>query len=183
MENQPSVPRDVRRSSIKMYEGLGESYINAFLWLTALAFATSAIVAAIVRAMTRAHLLWCLMGAIVFGVLLAFGANSLFHRDLFVHRHQSRNRLVPDTGCLRYEPSFWHLLASYSMSREDFQLWVLHHPWSLQAFDSPHIIDYDAQRLNFTAPELAYATEMAANGGQLRVYYKDGVMYLSYSVM
>ncbi|QDV59021.1 hypothetical protein Mal33_50460 [Rosistilla oblonga] len=68
------------------------------------------------------------------------------------------------------------------MSREEFEQWVAKHPWKLQPYDMS-FVDHDSKRLDFTAPDFAYATEMASNGGQLRVYFKDGVMYLSYNVM
>lgn len=68
------------------------------------------------------------------------------------------------------------------MTKTDFELWVSEHPWKLQPYDLS-LIEHDEIRLNFTDPELAYATEMSSNGGQLRVYYKNGTMYLSQNVM
>ncbi|MEP4682360.1 MAG: hypothetical protein ABJ015_11995, partial [Rhodopirellula bahusiensis] len=41
----------------------------------------------------------------------------------------------------------------------------------------------DEKRLGFVDAELIYATEMAPNGRQLRAYFRDGIMYLSYNVM
>lgn len=165
-----------------MHQGLGETYINVFLWLAAAGFAIATILVAMIRLLTRARMLWCVILTFLLGPFLAYAANSLFHHDLFVRRHQSLNKLVPQEGCLRYEPSFGHLFASYTISQEDFERWVAKHPWGLDPYDLS-LVDHDSKRLNFTSPDLAYATEMAPNGGQLRVYFKDGVMYLSYNVM
>jgi hypothetical protein len=170
----------VRR--IKMYQGLGEAYINVFLRITVYGFAAAIVAAVIARLLLRVRLGWCLLIAPVLGIALAYAGNSLFHHDLFVRSHQSHNSLMPKEGCLTYEPSFFNLFASYRISREEFEQWVSNHPWRLKSYDMS-FVDQDSQRLNFSEPEVAYATEMVGDGGQLRVYYKDGVMYISYNVM
>lgn len=165
-----------------MYRGLGETYIHVFIWLTALSFIIAIVVTTITRYVLRIRLTFCFPIALLLGVALAYGSNTLFHHDLFRITHQARNKLVPQAGCLRYEPSFGHLFASYEISREDFERWVTHHPWKLQPYDLA-LIEHDSKRLNFENPEVAYATEMGSNGGQLRVYFRDAVMYLSYNVV
>lgn len=66
--------------------------------------------------------------------------------------------------------------------RDEFEQWVSTHPWQLKPYDMA-FVEHDSKRLNFAEPVLAYATEMASDGGQLRVYFKDGVMYVSYNAM
>ncbi len=165
-----------------MYQGLGEAYINVFLWITVCGFAVAVVVAVIIRLLFRVRLGWCLLIAPVLGIALAYAGNSYFHHDLFVRSHQSHNSFMPKEGCLTYEPSFGHLFASYAMSRDEFKQWVSLHPWKLKPYDMA-FVDQDSKRLNFAEPEVAYATEMAPDGGQLRVYFRDGVMYVSYNVM
>ncbi|MCU0718475.1 MAG: hypothetical protein MUC83_02130 [Pirellula sp.] len=165
-----------------MYHGLGEAYINVFLRITACGFAAAIIVAVIIRLLFRVRLERCVSIASVLGIALAYAGNSFLHHDLFVRNHQSHNSFMPKEGCLTYEPSFGHLFASYAMSRNEFEQWVSIHPWKLKPYDLA-LVEYDSKRLNFAAPEVAYATEMAPDGGQLRVYFRDGVMYVSYNVM
>jgi hypothetical protein len=165
-----------------MYQGLGQVYINVFLWITLCAFAAAVIVAVLIRLSFRVRLGWCLLIAPVLGIALTYAGNRFFHHELFVQSHQSHNSLMPKAGCLTYEPSFGHLFASYAISRDEFEQWASLHPWQLKPYDMA-LVEHDSKRLNFAKPELAYATEMASDGGQLRVYFKDGVMYVSYNVM
>lgn len=165
-----------------MYEGLGQTYINVFLQLTAAAFLVAIVVGVGVRVTAKLHIVWCVLLTVVLGIVFAYGANSLLHHDMFVRRHQNRNLTVPSSGCITYQPSFGRLYASYKISKKEFTDWVATHPWKLREYDLG-LIEYDSKMLNFKEPELAYATEMAANGGQLRVYFKNDIMYLSYNVM
>jgi hypothetical protein len=105
------------------------------------------------------------------------------HRPLFAAWHRSQNVLLPQAGCLTYEPSFFRLYASYRMSRAEFDAWIKHHPWHLSPYDKRLIVPQDAQHLGLTRPDAAYASEPAPNGRQLRVYYENGIMYASYWAM
>ncbi len=142
----------------------------------------SSVTVLIVRLFKRIRTVWCVVTTFLLGIVLAYFANSAFHREMFIRDHQKHNTLVPKTGCVSYEPSFGHLFATYRMSRAEFDIWVSGHPWTLISYDQS-FVEYDGKRLGFTEPDLAYATEMASNGGQLRVYFKDEMMYLSYNVM
>jgi|JI9StandDraft_1071089.scaffolds.fasta_scaffold00188_17 hypothetical protein len=165
-----------------MYQGLGEAYINVFLWITMCGFAAAVVVAVIIRLLFRIRWRWCVLATTILGLAFAYFGNTYLHHDLFVRSHQSHNSFMPKDGCLTYEPSFGHLFASYAMSREEFEQWVSRHPWNLKPYDLA-FIEHDSKRLKFAEPEVAYATEMAADGGQLRVYYSNGVMYVSYNAM
>jgi hypothetical protein len=165
-----------------MYQGLGEAYINVFLLITVCGGAAAFVVAVITRLLFRVRLGWCMLIALVLGIAFAYAGNTYLHYDLFVRSHQSRNSFMPKEGCLTYEPSFGHLFASYAMSRDEFEQWASLHPWKLKPYDLT-FVEHDSKRLNFTEPDVAYATEMASDGGQLRVYFRDGVMYVSYNVM
>ena len=48
---------------------------------------------------------------------------------------------------------------------------------------SNSLITHDEEVMGFENPEASFETEMADNGKQLRVYFKSGVMYLSYNSM
>ncbi|TWU41689.1 hypothetical protein Poly51_63840 [Rubripirellula tenax] len=165
-----------------MYQGLGETYINVFFTLTAWSFVAAFTAVLIIRLAKRFAAGWVIAAMIVLGVAFTFASNSIFHRRMFVRQHQDSNTLVPATGCVHYEPSFGHLFAAYKMTAAEFDAWVSQHPWGLVEYDRGQI-EHDEQRLGFSDPSEAYATEMASNGGQLRVYFKDGMMYLSYNVM
>lgn len=165
-----------------MYQGLGETFINVFVWLTAWSFAAAVLSVLVIRYFRRFALGWGVVATTLLGFAFAYGANSMFHREMFVRQHQEHNSLVPANGCVRYEPSFGHLFAAYKMTAAEFESWVSQHPWGMVEYDRA-LIDHDEQRLGFSDPSQAYATEMASNGGQLRVYFHDGMMYLSYNVM
>ena len=165
---------------------LGNVYLQAFFYITATSFVIAAACTFSLRLFRRIHAGWLSALAFFLGVFLAITGNRLFHRDLFVTWHRSQNAIVPQTGCLTYEPSFGYLYATYAMDRFEFERWVSSHPWTLLPYDSsPHqsLQSHDAKRLGFDDPEIAYATEMADDGGQLRVYFQSGTMFLSYNVM
>ncbi len=165
-----------------MYEGLGEAYINEFVRISVWGFAAAVVAILMARVLFRVRFQWCLLITPILGITLSYTGNSLFHRDLFVRRHQSNNSLMPQQGCLTYEPSFDKLFASYRMTRSEFEQWVSNHPWKLKPYDMS-FVEFDAERLGFSKPDVAFATEMADDGGQLRVYFKDDTMYVSYNVM
>ena len=161
---------------------LGDVYLKAFFSISGLAILVAVAIPIVVRAWKRIHAGWLIAIFIVVSIALVFVGNSLFHHSLFVSRHMAQNQWVPKTGCTSYEPSFGHLFATYSMSRDDFDSWATSHPWNLQPYNL-ELFDRDSVRFGMNAPDASYATEMAENGNQLRVYFKDGTMYLSYNVM
>lgn len=165
-----------------MYQGLGQTYLNVFLFLTTSSFVIATLTIVVIHYFTRIRGAWCVLSTTLLFLILAYGANKLFHRDLFVWQHQRHNTLVPKSGCISYQPSFGHLFASYEMSRSEFEKWVTTHPMKLEPYDGA-IAEHDGRRLGFHEPELSYASEMAPNGGQMRVYFKNGTMYFSYNVM
>lgn len=165
-----------------MYQGLGETYINVFFSLTAWSFVAAAATVLVIRLFKRFAIGWGIAAMFLLGLAFTFASNSVLHRRIFVQQHQDANTLVPTSGCVRYEPSFGHLFAAYKITPAEFDAWVSQHPWGLVEYDRG-LMQHDEQRLGFSEPTDAYATEMASNGGQLRVYFKDGMMYLSYNVM
>lgn len=99
---------------------------------------------------------------------------------MFAAWHKWQNTAVPKDGCLTYEPDFSRLFATYEMSRDEFDEWVSNHAWRLHAGNN-RLLRYDGLRLGFAEPELSFETDSTPNGKQLRVYYKSGVMYVSYN--
>ncbi|MEM9645576.1 MAG: hypothetical protein AAF989_11345 [Planctomycetota bacterium] len=182
VENRSSLLGHRQLLQVNMYQGLGETYISVFFWLTAWSFVAAAATVLGIRYFKRFAAGWVVAATIPLGIAFTYASNSMLHRGMFVKQHQDNNTLVPATGCVRYEPSFGKLLAAYKMTASEFQAWVAQHPWGLVEYDGG-LMDHDALRLGFSGPVVAYATEMASNGGQLRVYFKEGMMYLSYNVM
>ena len=142
----------------------------------------AAIVAIGIRLWRRFHPGWIIPFAFLLGVALVFVGNSLFHRRLFVGWQQTQNEWVPEAGCLTYDPSFARLFATYSMTETEFRDWVESYPVPMGPYDNS-LLMFDCERLGFTEPKLSFATKSAPNGKQLRVYWTDNVMYLSYNVM
>jgi hypothetical protein len=105
------------------------------------------------------------------------------HGPLFAAWHRAQNTVLPSNGCLTYEPSFFRLYATYRMSRAEFDEWAKGHPWRLASSNEGRVPACDAEALRFGHPEAAYASEAAPNGGQLRVYYANGTMYVAYFAM
>ncbi|WP_146517650.1 hypothetical protein [Rubripirellula amarantea] len=165
-----------------MYIGLGEAYLEVFFNIAKLALLAAVVVVALVRVFKRVRPGWLLLAAIGLWIILTYTGAKLYHHENFVRLHQSHNDYVPKTGCLTYEPSFGHLFASFSMSRDKFDTWVADFPVPMSEYDNA-LQRFDEQRLGFTEPDAAFATEPASNGGQTRVYFKDNVMYLSRNVM
>ncbi|GAB5406149.1 MAG: hypothetical protein Aurels2KO_43800 [Aureliella sp.] len=122
------------------------------------------------------------LAALPLWLVIGFCGLEYLHQPLFVALHQGQNTSLPSEGCLSYEPSFGRLFASYRMSREELDRWVSSFPVKMEPYDNA-FLDFDAERLGFTDAEASYATPMASNGNQLRVYYSEGVMYVSYNVM
>ena len=120
---------------------------------------------------------------VVLASALSMGGCYFGHYPLFVAWHHSQNQVLPQKGCLTYEPSFFRLYASYRMSRAEFDEWAQRHPWRLKPYALSDIPDQDTEALGFDRPDTAYASEPAPNGSQLRVYHGGDTMYVSYWAM
>ena len=68
------------------------------------------------------------------------------------------------------------------MTRPEFDAWVVNHPWQLKPGDND-LLHHDGPRLGLSEPDANFETEWDPNGRQLRVYFKSGIMYLSYNSM
>ncbi|GAA5504566.1 hypothetical protein [Novipirellula caenicola] len=165
-----------------MYIGLGEAYLEVFFDIAMLALLASVVTVTMIRVLKRVRLGWLVVSAFALWLTLTYAGVKLFHHENFVRLHQSHNDYVPNTGCITYEPSFGHLFASFSMSRDEFDAWVANFPVPMFKYDDA-LQHFDEDRLGFTEPEAAFATESGSNGGQTRAYFKDKVMYLSRNVM
>ncbi|MEO9933806.1 hypothetical protein [Rhodopirellula bahusiensis] len=166
---------------------LGDIYIKTFLAISALGIC-AAVFAALLICRLRKRRVGPVVGlALLASVFIVPLLNVAFHRSLFVKWHQSQNLMVPSTGCRSYDPDFMTLQASYSMSKSDFVSWAESHPGNMRLYsfrdEKGNLELIDEKRLGFVDAELIYATEMAPNGRQLRAYFRDGIMYLSYNVM
>jgi len=161
---------------------LGDVYLKTFFNISAVAILIAIAIPAALRIWKRIHPRWFVTVFVILSLFLVYVGNSLFHHDMFVARHLKQNKWVPQDGCTLYQPSFGHLFATFSMSRSEFDAWVASHPWGLQPYDGD-LADHDSTRLGFRDADAAYATDTADNGNQLRVYFKDGTMFLSYNVM
>lgn len=132
----------------------------------------------------RSRLSTHLFGALVVGLPLACLGLATCHQTLFSTWHRQQNVAVPKEGCLTYEPSFWHLYASYQMDRPSFDAWVASHPWRLEACEQDGLfLQHDGPHFGLTSCEAVYESPPTEKGNNLRVYYDHGVVYLSYSAM
>ena len=107
-----------------MYQGLGETYINVFFWLTGWSFVAATVTVMVIRLCKRFAVGWAVAATLLLGIAFAYASNSMLHRRMFVRQHQDHNTLVPTTGCVRYEPSFGHLFAAYTITDAEFKSWV-----------------------------------------------------------
>jgi hypothetical protein len=121
--------------------------------------------------------------AVPLGFLLCCGGLYFGHQPLFTAWHRAQNDILPQKGCLTYEPTFFRLHASYRMTRAEFDAWVLAHPWKLTPLAGSEISDSDMKPFGISKPDAAFATERAPNGRQLRLYYEGDTMYVVYFVM
>lgn len=161
---------------------LGDIYLKAFFCISGIAFLLAILVATGICFWRRLQVGWVIPIAFLLGIVFAVVGNSLLHRRLFVDWQQSQNEWVPEKGCLTYNPSFSRLFATYSMTKTELSDWVANYPVPMGPYDNSLLV-FDSQRLGFTEPALSFATASAPNGKQLRVYWTDNVMYLSYNVM
>ena len=161
---------------------LGVVFFETSGEISTAAFWIAVFLTALLRFLKRIRIRWLIASLLFSTIALNYIGHKLFHLENFKTRHQAQNIWVPQHGCITYEPSPGQLFASYTMSSEEFEKWVAEHPFGMSQYDLG-LMDSDSVRLGFSEPEAAYATEMAPNGKQLRVYYKNGRMYLSYNVM
>ncbi|QDV25923.1 hypothetical protein [Aureliella helgolandensis] len=161
---------------------LGDIYFKTFLVLLAAPVITTLVLLGVLR--QRLKLTWgnvCLVAFFIApfaGILL----NGAFHHRVFAAWHQAQNRFVPRSGCVTYSPDFARLYATYRMTLPQFNAWATTHPWGLTP-GSSDLLTHDEEAMGFDSPIAAFETSMADNGKQLRVYFKSGVMYLSYNSM
>ena len=161
---------------------LGDVYVKTFLLLLLAPALAAIVLMGLFR--RRLQLTWgavisvTLLVPPIAGVLL----NYSFHRSLFVAWHKMQNQFVPPTGCLTYSPDFSRLYATYQMTLPQFNAWSAAHPWGLSA-GSNSLLSQDTQAMGFDSPQSSMETSTADNGKQLRVYFKSGIMYLSYNSM
>jgi hypothetical protein len=160
---------------------LGAVYLAAFAAIVTLSFTLAVSVASLLR---LRHCSWrvVFVTAVPLWLAIGFPMLDLGHQRLFVAWHKWQNGALPQEGCLTYEPDVTRLYATYTMDRGTFESWVASHPWRLHAGDNGSL-DHDASRFGFGEPELSFETDSAANGRQLRAYYKSGVMYAAYNAM
>jgi hypothetical protein len=162
---------------------LGDIFIKTAAAIFLSACLASLLVALILRYAKKARWWISLTVFVVLAPVLTYAGLYFGHHPLFVAWHRSQNEVLPRTGCLTYEPSFLRLHASYRMSRAEFDAWIKNHPWRLSPYDVSPIPAQDAEDLGISRPDTAFATERAPSGKQLRVYYKNGTMYVSYWAM
>lgn len=160
---------------------LGVIYFKTFAAIIVTSFILAMLVASFLRFRGCS---WRTVFAAALPVWLAIGflMLNLGHQRMFVAWHKWQNTALPQKGCLTYEPDFTRLYATYEMDRDNFEAWVTNHPWHLHVGDNG-LLHHDGPQLGVDKPELSFETESAPNGKQLRVYYKSGIMYVSYNAM
>jgi hypothetical protein len=165
---------------------LGAIYIDAALVILAAGLLAGALVtvAFFLVTRTRAAVSTLLLGTFVVGPLAGCAGLAVFHGSLFRTWHQHQNEAMPATGCVTYEPSFWHLYASYEMDQQSFDQWIASHPWGLTRCEPDEIFrSHDGPHFGLTSCEAVYESPSGPKGNNLRVYYQNGTAYLSYSAM
>jgi hypothetical protein len=165
---------------------LGAIYIRAGLVILLAGIILGAIVTVVFMLARRRHLYvsTVLYGAIFTGIPLGSIGLVFGHPTLFSVWHRLQNEAVPATDCLSYEPSFWHLYASYRMNAESMAAWVATHPWGLKECEADAVFElHDGPHFGLKSCEAVYESPRGPKGNNLRVYYSGGIVYLSYGVM
>jgi hypothetical protein len=165
---------------------LGVIYLKTALAILASGLVLGAIITGVFLSLRRKRVLvsTMLFGALVIGMPAGFFGLIAFHQPLFRIWHRLQNEAVPTTGCVTYEPSFWQFHATYEMDRPSFDRWVASHPWGLKPCKPDTIFQFaDGPYFGLTSCEAVYESPRGPKGNNLRVYYQDGMAYLSYSVM
>ncbi len=158
---------------------LGNIYLKTFAAIIAMSLVLALGVASLLR-FRRVSWRTVILTSLPIWLLVGFLVLNTSHQRLFSAWHKSQNTLLPKNGCRTYEPDFTRLYATYSMNRGEFEAWVNNHPWQLHVGNSG-LLHHDGPRLGFEEPDLSFETDFAPNEKQLRVYYKSGIMYVSYN--
>jgi hypothetical protein len=125
-----------------------------------------------------------IFGTLTIGLILSVISMRFFCQSLFCTWHRLQNTAVPAIDCLTYEASFWRLYATYKMDRKSFDAWVASHPWRLTQCPPDAIFElHDGPHFGLTTCEAAYESPRGPKGNNLRVYYKGGIAYISYSAI
>jgi hypothetical protein len=165
---------------------LGTIYIEAALVILAAGLALGAILTRAYLWVSRKRMLasTLLFGAVAIGLPLGCVGLALLHESLFSTWHRLQNDAVPATGCVAYEPSFWHLYATYKIDRQSLNQWIASHPWGLTRCEPDGIFQlHDGPHFRLTSCEAVYESPRGPKGNNLRVYYQDGTAYVSYIAM
>jgi hypothetical protein len=167
---------------------LGVIYLESAFTLLGIGFLLGTVLTIVFLLAKRKRLRFSttVFGTFLLGLPLAGVGLVLGHAPLFRVWHRAQNDAMPADGCLTYEPSLVDLFASYKMDRPTFDAWVASHPWqlapcSLSGFDRPFEVR-DRPHFGLTTCEAAYESPRGPKCNNLRVYYQDGVVYLSYTV-
>ena len=162
---------------------LGDIYLRAAATICIASSVLVLVAMLLVRRLRRSS--WPALLALAIPSFLLFTWCGLYfgHQPLFAAWHRVQNHILPRSGCLTYKPTFARLCASYRMTRPEFDAWVQAHPWGLVAVSASDVHQGDLQQLGVAKPDAAFATKSAPNGRQLRVYYRNKVMYVVYYAM
>jgi hypothetical protein len=165
---------------------LGAIYIDAALVILAAGLLAGAVAtgAFLLATRTRVFVSTLLLGTFAIGLPSGCAGLALFHGSLFRAWHQHQNEALPASDCLTYEPSFWHLYATYAMDQQSFDQWIDSHPWSLTRCEPDEIFrSHDGPHFGLTSCEAVYESPRGPKGNNLRVYYQNGTAYISYNAM
>ncbi|MCC7335030.1 MAG: hypothetical protein IT422_08035 [Pirellulaceae bacterium] len=156
---------------------LGVVSIESFLLIIVASFAIAFGLASLLR---LKNVSWhtIVLVSLPLWLMIGFALLDFGHQRLYAAWHRWQNAVVPQQGCIYYDPQFNRLLAKYSMKEADFLTWTTNHPWRLEQDGSPR--EYDLKQFGVVDPEFSFSNEPAPNGAQLRVYYKSGVAYIAY---
>jgi hypothetical protein len=169
-----------------MNMNLGVIYIRAALLILASGFLLGAIITGVFLFAKRKRVLSraLLLGVVAVGLPLGCVELAILHHPLFRLWHRVQNEVAPTCDCLLYEPSFWHLYAAYKMDQQSFDQWIASHSWKLTQCESDQTFElHDGPYFGLKSCEAVYESPRGPKGNNLRVYYHNGVAYLSYSAM
>lgn len=163
---------------------LGQVYIEAFLVI-----ATAAILIAVTLSVflylfgNQRIRPWCAWTGCVIWLFLTVAGNIQYHKKLFTALHKLQNSVLPNSGCLYYEPTVTTLHAVYKLNANELEDWIKGNPWKLHEAPRSYLLRSDERHFGSFKPDLSFETDMSESGRQLRVYYKNGIVYVSYSSM
>jgi hypothetical protein len=161
---------------------LGAIYLSTFLWLTALSFCCALVFTVILRRIWKPAFIASLLVTIGGGLALSYVSNATFHQALFLRRHESQNKWVPNDGRITYSAEFASLYATYSMTETEFRNWAANYEVPLKTYDNTLLMN-DINHFDLDGPEISLSTVTGGNGKQIRVYYKNETMFFAYNSM